>query len=241
MQYHDALAILGITNAHPGGIAATNLWLGHNLFSEGNTILDVGCGNGATACTIARKEGVRVTAVDIRKKMIENTIRRARRENVHVHALVASAEHLPLADNSFDWVVCESVLVFVDPNLTLREFARVLKPGGQVLSVEMQKLHAVPEEWDMEVRDIYGAIRVPDYAGWKKRHAAAGFSTRVLQSGPIRQMPMDSTQTQEPMPESALVNPEVIRILDTNGRWLERNQHALGYGIFLLRSLKLES
>lgn len=240
MQYHDVLANLDITNAHPGGTAVTNLWMGYHLFSTNDMVLDVGCGNGATACAIAQLEDVKVTAIDVRRKMVENTINRARRENVRIQTAVASAEELPIPDNSFDWVVCESVLVFVNADRVLREFARVLKPSGQVLSVEMQKLHAVPDSWDREVKNIYGAVSVPDFVEWKRRHALAGFSTKVLQSGPIRQMPIEMAQTSGPVPQSVWTNPDVIRILEANGQWLERNQHTLGYGVFVLKNLKSE-
>lgn len=47
--------------------------------------------------------------------------------------IVADAEHLPFKDNSCDAVVCESSLEhFKNPTETVREFRRILKPGGLV-------------------------------------------------------------------------------------------------------------
>ena len=54
---------------------------------------------------------------------------------VHAHA-----EHLPLADDSFDWVVSASTLhYFRDPVICLREMRRVLHPQGRLRMIDWSR------------------------------------------------------------------------------------------------------
>lgn len=51
-----------------------------------------------------------------------------------VISLVASAEHIPFATNTFDLVICTQVLEYIrDPAVVIQEIHRVLKPGGRLL------------------------------------------------------------------------------------------------------------
>ena len=54
-----------------------------------------------------------------------------------------SAEHLPFADDSFDAVTCQTVLIHIENPLdALREMKRVLKPGGILICAEPNNLIA---------------------------------------------------------------------------------------------------
>ncbi|MFB5191227.1 class I SAM-dependent methyltransferase [Alicyclobacillus fastidiosus] len=235
MKYHDMLARLGVANAHPGGGNLSAVWMNAISVPDAGEILDLGCGNGATACALAKRWPCQVTALDIRSKMLENTRRRARREGVTIRTVRGSAEALPFPDHQFDLVVCESVLVFVRLPRALSEISRVLKPSGQVVDVEMMTLRPVTPEWRDGVRQIYGVEQVPDLAGWRTAFKRAGFACEVLRSGPIERLDMsDNQRDDEAVDRYALSDPQVLQLIEANGRWLEANHRTMGYGVFLL-------
>ena len=69
--------------------------------------------------------------------MLRRLQRRAAARNGRARAVRAAAEQLPVADTSIDSVVCNLVLcTALDPAGALREIARALRPGGQLLFVE---------------------------------------------------------------------------------------------------------
>jgi SAM-dependent methyltransferase len=95
----------------------------------GLNVLDAGCGSGWYAEYCA-EQGAQVTAFDITPKMVELT-----RARLGDRAIVLRAGlHEPLdfaADNYFDLVLSPLALHYIEHwEPTLREFRRVLKPGG---------------------------------------------------------------------------------------------------------------
>lgn len=112
----------------------------HGL-EPGMTVLEVGPGNGRYTVAAARRIGPtgRLYAVDIEPKMIERVRRRATAEGVtNIEARVASAYELPYPDGFFDRIVTITVTGEIpDPVRAFREFARVLKPAGQIAVSEI--------------------------------------------------------------------------------------------------------
>lgn len=77
--------------------------------------------------------GVEIAAIDIAPAMLRRLQRRARRLELRVHAEVMDAARLGFADASFDCVLLHlAIAVVPDPQATMREVARVLRPGGRV-------------------------------------------------------------------------------------------------------------
>jgi ubiquinone/menaquinone biosynthesis C-methylase UbiE len=76
-----------------------------------------------------------VVGADPSELMVEIASRRNRRliEATRIEVVLATVERLPFADDSFDKVLCVHVLYFwKDLDVSLREIARVLKPGGRL-------------------------------------------------------------------------------------------------------------
>lgn len=102
----------------------------------GGHILEVGVGTGISLPDYARTN--HLVGVDLSEPMLRKAKARvAEHRLTNVDALaVMDAEHLGLADDSFDVVVAQFVITAVpNPEKTLDEFARVLKPGGEIVLV----------------------------------------------------------------------------------------------------------
>lgn len=98
----------------------------------GAALLDAGCGTGQWATAFAAL-GCRVTGVDLAPEMIDRARRHAAERDVAVAWRVADLTRLPDPDAAFDAVHARAALQFVpDPAATLREFRRVLRPGGRL-------------------------------------------------------------------------------------------------------------
>jgi phosphatidylethanolamine/phosphatidyl-N-methylethanolamine N-methyltransferase len=102
----------------------------------GGRILDVGIGTGISLTDYSR--GNRITGVDYSEPMLRKAQERVREHklaNVDVLA-VMDAQHLGFPDAYFDAVVAQYVITAVpDPEATLDEFARVTRPGGEIILV----------------------------------------------------------------------------------------------------------
>jgi SAM-dependent methyltransferase len=101
----------------------------------GSRILEVGCSFGHMTFLLTRRFS-QVTAVDISPESIDLARRRAARWNVHnVRFEVADAEHLSaFPEGGFDAVFSFSTLRFCpDPAAAMREYHRVVRPGGWVV------------------------------------------------------------------------------------------------------------
>jgi len=102
----------------------------------GGRILDVGIGTGISLTDYAPVN--RIVGVDYSEAMLRKAQERVRAHKLdHVEALaVMDAQQLGFADDYFDAVVAQYVITTVpDPEKTLDEFARVTRPGGEIILV----------------------------------------------------------------------------------------------------------
>jgi phosphatidylethanolamine/phosphatidyl-N-methylethanolamine N-methyltransferase len=100
----------------------------------GGRILEVGVGTGISLPYYS--DDSRIFGIDISEEMLSKARRRV--VDMHLHNVerlaVMDAERLDLPDASFDVVVAQYVVNTVPhPEAALDEFARVLKPGGEIV------------------------------------------------------------------------------------------------------------
>jgi demethylmenaquinone methyltransferase / 2-methoxy-6-polyprenyl-1,4-benzoquinol methylase len=106
---------------------------------DGERVLDVATGTGMVAAELLSRSRCSVVGIDQSPEMLAAARARfsSRAERARVELLEGEAEALPFADASFDVLTFTYLLRYVeDPRGTLRELARVLRPGGRVGSLE---------------------------------------------------------------------------------------------------------
>jgi demethylmenaquinone methyltransferase/2-methoxy-6-polyprenyl-1,4-benzoquinol methylase len=106
--------------------------------APGLSVLDVASGTAGVALGLARA-GATVTGVDLTEQMLRQGQRNVAdaRMGDRIRLVAGRAEQLPFDDAAFDALTFTYLLRYVlDPEATLRELARVVKPGGRVASLE---------------------------------------------------------------------------------------------------------
>ncbi|WP_321493368.1 class I SAM-dependent methyltransferase [uncultured Desulfobacter sp.] len=95
--------------------------------------LDVGTGPGQLAFYLARA-GFKTTGIDISAHMVARADQTARSDGLSCDFRTGDAEQLPFEDNAFDVVVTRNLVwTLPDPGAAIREWHRVLKPGGRII------------------------------------------------------------------------------------------------------------
>jgi demethylmenaquinone methyltransferase / 2-methoxy-6-polyprenyl-1,4-benzoquinol methylase len=146
------------------------------------TVLDVATGTAAVAIELVRRTGCRVVGLDQSPEMLA-----AGRERVaaagladRIELVEGNAETLPFPDGSFAALTFTYLLRYVDdPAATLRELARVVRPGGTLASLEF----GLPRwpwrpAWELYVRvglPVLGRVVSP---GWHEVGRFLGPSIR---------------------------------------------------------------
>nr|WP_083940721.1 class I SAM-dependent methyltransferase [Streptococcus castoreus] len=136
---HEFLARLGKKRLRPGGVDATNWLIEQGQFSRDCQVLEVACNRCTTAIDLVKSFHCQVTAVDLNAKVLEEAkarIAAAKLQN-NITVVQANALRLPFPDNYFDIVINEAMLTMLtneSKSRALKEYLRVLKPGGRLLT-----------------------------------------------------------------------------------------------------------
>jgi demethylmenaquinone methyltransferase/2-methoxy-6-polyprenyl-1,4-benzoquinol methylase len=140
----------------------------------GQRVLDVATGTGLVAAELVRRWGCDVVGLDQSAAMLSMARARVERDPGlagHLELVEAEAERLPFADAEFDHLTFTYLLRYVnEPGETMRELARVVKPGGRIASLEF----AVPgrQPWHA-LWQLYVTVGLPALGRLVSREWAA--------------------------------------------------------------------
>jgi len=158
----------------------------------GDLVLDVCTGTAGVALEIANHHDGRIVGLDASELMLEAGLRAVEKKNLdgRVQLIQGRAERLPFPGETFDTVVFTYLLRYVqDPDATIRELSRVLKPGGELLSLEF----GIPEAlwarglWEIYNRVVMPVMTIPVSPGWHRVGCFLGSSIRDF----CRRCPVD--------------------------------------------------
>lgn len=176
MKGHEVLAALGKRRLRPGGKPATD-WLLDGVLWKGKKVLEVACNRGTTLADVARR-GATVTGLDLDESVIAEAKENFARQGLDGHFYVGNALALPFEDASFDLVVNEAMLTMLsrsDRAKALKEYNRVLKPGGLLLTHDVAYTTLDPSS---DISKAVGMAVSPERPEeWKSQLAAAGFES----------------------------------------------------------------
>ena len=123
-------------------------------------VLEIGIGTGLNLPYYDRARVTTIVGVDPALAMHPLAARRIAAAGIEVRLVGLSAEKLPLADASFDTVVCTYTLCSIaDPVGALREMRRVLVPGGRLLFSEHGRApDAGVHKWQMRLQPWWSRV-----------------------------------------------------------------------------------
>ena len=102
-------------------------------------VLDVATGTAGVALRLAGQSQARIVGLDLTDAMLQQGRQNVRQRGLtdRITFVLSKGEQLPFADASFDGLMFTYLLRYVaDPKETLRELARVVKPGGVIANLE---------------------------------------------------------------------------------------------------------
>lgn len=170
LSYFDALACLGLLSLHCGGIQNTAELLYLARANGSNSILELGCGTGASTqallCT-----GYEVVAVDPSRRMVAATIRNClmNASKVPEYYNISAEDLSPIESNRFDIVLLECVFGFVQNKAAaVAEMHRVLKPGGVIAVTDFHYLKDPPSVLAQELNRSFGIRQILSRNDWER-------------------------------------------------------------------------
>lgn len=188
--YLEFLAKFGVGGAHPGGINLSKELFKAESLQQTSHILDVGCGTGQTAAYLATHFQANVTGIDINPIMIEKARHRMKKIRLPVNIIQGSIVQTTLPNETFDLILAESVLAFVDQQRALQEIYRLLKRNGRFIAIEFTIPELLPSQLVEDIQQFYGFDALLMKKDWVVLLQQAGFhSIRIQKNKSISSKP----------------------------------------------------
>jgi ubiquinone/menaquinone biosynthesis C-methylase UbiE len=229
LTYIDFLAKFGVGGAHPGGIGLTKSILAQEHITKDCMILDAGCGTGQTAAYLFNQYQAKIFCLEINPIMIEKAKNRFEKLQFPIQLFQGSVEEIPFDRNTFDFIICESVLAFVNKPKALSEFYRVLKTGGRFLANEMTINSKLNKQAEQEIIGFYNIDSLLLENDWIRLLEDTGF--KQIKINELQSDLKDGNVAQE-FNFSQNFEPELFSILNEHGNMLIKYHDILSHRIF---------
>jgi len=123
-------------------------------------VLEVGSGAGGCALFMVNRTGCRVTGIDINEHAIRNANALARKQHLEHRVRferVDASEPLPFRTAEFDAVFSNDAVCHIPGrSFVLKEWRRVLKPGGRILFTDAMIVNGIITQEEVAIRSSIG-------------------------------------------------------------------------------------
>jgi ubiquinone/menaquinone biosynthesis C-methylase UbiE len=155
---------------------------------DGARILEVAPGPGYFTIEMARLNRFQVTGLDISHTFVDIARENARQAGVSVDFRWGDASRMPLADGSFDLIICQAAFKnFSRPGKVIDEMYRVLRDGGMAIIQDMWK-----EVSDASIHAEVNAMRLSPMNAFMTRRTLTMLRRRAYTREQFERLAADS-------------------------------------------------
>lgn len=138
----------------------TDLVVDRLAVGPGSRVLDAGCGVGGPAVKLAAATGAEVVGITVSREQIAKATAHAEAKGLagKVAFQYADATELPFEEGTFDAVFGLESIMHMDRPTALRQFARVLRPGGRLVLTDEVLRAPIPAERGQDDEALAGYL-----------------------------------------------------------------------------------